>query len=98
MDELCKEQWNKTGHHSRRYYMLDKVSSTELLEPSTGLNDALTAFDYTLEESEVGFEHFSVVETRINWMEWYYTHSQGNRRARFQYVDGILADATWLMP
>jgi 3-hydroxyisobutyrate dehydrogenase len=98
LDDLCTEQWAKTGHHSRRYYMTDQPPSTELDQPSTGLNDALTAFDYTLEESEVGFQHFVVVETCIDWMEWYYTHSKGNQRAGFTYNDGSLSSATWLMP
>ena len=98
LDDLCTEQWAKTGHHSRRYYMTDQPPSTELDQPSTGLNEALTAFDYTLEESEVGFQHFVVVETCIDWMEWYYTHSKGNQRAVFTYSDGSLSSATWLMP
>ena len=98
LDDLCTEQWAKTGHHSRRYYMTDQPPSTELDQPSTGLNDALTAFDYTLEESEVGFQHFVVVETCIDWMEWYYTHSKDNQRAGFTYNSGSLSTATWLMP
>ena len=98
LNDLCKEQWNKTGHHSRRYYMTDQPPSTSLEQPSTGLNDALTAFDYTLEESEVGFQNFIVVETCIDWMEWYYTHSKGNRRDGFTYANGSLSSATWLMP
>lgn len=97
MDDLCKEHWNKTGHHSRRYYMLDRLVE-EMPEASTGLNESLTAFDYTLEESEIGFQHFVVVETCINWMDWYYTHSKGNRRAKFMYNDAMLTDETWLMP
>jgi 3-hydroxyisobutyrate dehydrogenase len=97
MDDLCKEHWSKTGHHSRRYYMLDR-DVEELNDASTGLNEPLTAFDYTLEESEVGFQHFVVVETCIDWMEWYYTHSKGNRRARFYYQDAIIKSSSWLMP
>jgi hypothetical protein len=51
-----------------------------------------------LEESEKGFENFVVVETVINWMEWYYTHHTGNRRAVFHYLEGSLHEATWLSP
>jgi len=97
MDEFCATHWSNTGHHSRRYYMLDRLVD-ELPEASTGLNEALTAFDYTLEESEVGFQHFVVVETCIDWMEWYYTHSKGNRRARFNYKGKNLTGMSWLMP
>lgn len=98
LDGLCAEQWGKTGHHSRRYYMTDQPPTTELEQPSTGLNSALTAFDYTLEESEMGFQNFVVVETCIDWMEWYYTHSKGNRRAKFSYKENSLMGMSWLMP
>jgi hypothetical protein len=77
--------------------MLDRTVD-ELAEASTGLTEALTEFAYTLEESEVGFKYFVVVETVIDWMEWYYTHSKGNRRARFTYDHGMVSSATWLMP
>ncbi len=98
LDDLCIEHWGKTGHHSRRYYMTDQPPTTELNQTSTGLNEALTAFDYTLEESEAGFQNFVVVETCIDWMEWYYTHSKGNRRARFTYHENKLSSSSWLMP
>jgi 3-hydroxyisobutyrate dehydrogenase len=97
-DTLCREHWDKTGHHSRRYYMSDTAPSVAFSDPFTGLNPALTSFAYTLEESEKGFENFVVVETEINWMEWYYTHHTGNRRAVFRYLDGSLHEATWLSP
>jgi hypothetical protein len=72
--------------------------SVPQVEPSTGLDPALTAFAYTEEESEAGFEHFVVVETAINWMEWYYTHHTGNRRAVFRYLHGSVQEASWLSP
>jgi 3-hydroxyisobutyrate dehydrogenase len=97
-DDLCREHWDKTGHHSRRYYLSDTAPSVAFQEPFTGLNPALTSFAYTLEESEKGFANFVVVETVINWMEWYYTHHTGNRRAVFSYIDGSLKEATWLSP
>jgi pyridoxamine 5'-phosphate oxidase len=97
-DDLCREHWLKTGHHSRRYYMSPIAPTEQLTEPATGLNPALTAFAYTQEESEVGFDHFVVVETAINWMEWYYTHHTGNRRAAFRYLNGTIQDAHWLSP
>jgi 3-hydroxyisobutyrate dehydrogenase len=97
-DSLCREHWDKTGHHSRRYYMSDTAPSVAFSDPFTGLNPALTSFAYTLEESEKGYENFVVVETVINWMEWYYTHHTGNRRAVFRYMDGSLKESSWLSP
>jgi 3-hydroxyisobutyrate dehydrogenase len=97
-DSLCREHWDKTGHHSRRYYMSETAPSVAFDEPFTGLNPALTSFAYTLEDSEMGFANFVVVETEISWMEWYYTHHTGNRRAVFRYTEGSLKEASWLSP
>ena len=97
-DSLCREHWDKTGHHSRRYYMSETAPSVAFDEPFTGLNPALTSFAYTLEESEMGLANFVVVETEISWMEWYYTHHTGNRRAVFRYAEGSLKEASWLSP
>lgn len=97
-DALAREHWGNTGHHSRRYYLSDALPSMPMQQSTTGLNPFLTAFDYSLEESEKGFEHFVVVESAITWMEWYFTHHTGNRRAVFNYREGILESSSWLSP
>jgi hypothetical protein len=78
--------------------MSETAPSVAFDEPFTGLNPALTSFAYTLEQSEMGLANFVVVETEINWMEWYYTHHTGNRRAVFRYAQGSLKEASWLSP
>ena len=97
-DELCRAHWDKTAHSSRRGYL-------QSLKPGTPVNSVHDAFDekrrhvkYTMKESEAGFAFFAVVETTINWMEWYYTHHLGNRRAVFQYDANGLALAQWQAP
>lgn len=97
-NDICVAHWEKTGHHSRRYYMLQTVPASVLHGPSTGLTEALRDFDYSLEESEIGFEHFAVVETSATWMEWYFTHNTGNLRASFDYSDSSLTASRWLAP
>ncbi len=78
--------------------MSENIPSVPLSEPSTGLNPALTVFDYTTAESEKGYENFVVVESSINWMEWYYTHHSGNRSAVFNYQQGKLQESSWVSP
>lgn len=51
-----------------------------------------------MEESEVGFENFAVVETTINEIDWYNTFHLGNRRAHFYYENDMLHSAAWLTP
>ncbi len=97
-DDLTRQHWEKTGHHSRRYYMSDNVPSVPLRMPSTGLNPSLASFDYSTEDSENGYQNFVVVESAIHWMEWYYTHHSGNRRAVFNYENGRLRESSWVSP
>lgn len=97
-NDICSAHWEKTGHHSRRYYMLQTSPNSELNEPTTGLNESLRDFNYSIEESEIGFEHFAVIETSVKWMDWYYTHNTGNLRASFEYEDSFPVKSTWLSP
>ena len=78
--------------------MLSEGPGLEINDPGTVMSSDLEAFNYTLEESESGFDNFAVVETTVDWMEWYYTHHTGNRRAVFQYESGELKKACWQTP
>jgi len=97
-DELCRLHWQGTKHFSRRCYLLAEGPGRPLAQPREAFDERLSAFSYTAEESEAGFDRFVVVETRVSEMEWYYTHSRGNRRARFRYSGGGLQAADWLTP
>lgn len=91
-DALAQEHWNKTAHYSRKCYLQSEAPGTVLPE---GIHLNKRNPKYTMAESEVGFENFTVVETTVDWMEWYYTHSTGNRRAVFQYgTKGM--EAKWI--
>lgn len=98
MDELAAVHWQKTGHHSRRCYIQSLSPSTVVETPCTGLDHELATFDYSLKESEKGFENFTVIETQTTWMEWFYVHHEGNHRARFTYENGNVNSAAWLIP
>jgi len=97
-DEYCRTHWDKTPHHSRRSYMFQTAPSTPLTSEDYGMSDKLITFNYTLEESEIGFNHFAVVETSVDWLEWYFTHHTGNKRAEFNFQNAQLTKANWLMP
>lgn len=97
-NDICAAHWETTGHHSRRYYMLQTLPTSELNEPSTGLSDSLRDFNYSIEDSEIGFEHFAVVETSVTWMDWYFTHNTGNLKASFEYEGSNILTSKWLAP
>jgi hypothetical protein len=71
-NDLAKTQWNLTHHHSRRNYLLPEGSGKKHTEGFKTLQDKLSDFSYTLEESEAGFQNFVVVETTVEKLDWYY--------------------------
>ena len=94
MDELCKQRWANTADYSRRSYLQPGVPGLPAESPE--LPDNLRDFSYTLEESEVGFNNFVVMECVIDNMDWYFAHHQGNRRANFLYEGQALSYSCWL--
>ena len=98
MDALCRQHWSDTQHFSRRCYLLPEGPGRPLEDSDAYIDEALAGFQYSLEASEKGFEHFAVVETTADRMEWYYTFGRGNKRAEFNYEYGILQSACWLTP
>ena len=71
-NDITKESWAKTGHISRKCYLVDNGPGTETETPTSGLTPELDNFDYTLEESEKGYENFTVIQCKINSLEWLY--------------------------
>ena len=97
-DDLCRLHWDRTRLFSKRCYLLPEAPGNELKGPVSDYDEKLAGFQFSLEESEAGFERFVVVETQVESMEWYYTHNRGNRRAHFSYREGVLQESRWLTP
>lgn len=50
-----------------------------------------------MEESEIGFENFCVIESKIYEMEWLYLAAQGHRRAKIFIKDNEIK-TDWVTP
>ena len=61
-----------------------------------GIHD-IDNLKYTLEESEIGYENFCVIETFIKSIEWLYLAAKGHRRAYFSLKNNSL-EKKWLIP
>ena len=94
-NEVTEEAWKKTGHISRKCYLVDNGPGTESSAPTSGLKPELDNFDYTKEQSEEGYKNFTVIQCKIKSIEWLYLAAKGHRRARFD-VDNN--KDTWLVP
>ena len=94
-NEITKESWSKTGHISRKCYLVDNGPGTESPTPTSGLKPELDNFEFTMEQSEVGYKNFTVIQCKIKSIEWLYLAAKGHRRARFELDNN---KEYWLVP
>jgi pyridoxamine 5'-phosphate oxidase len=94
-NEITKESWLKTGHISRKCYLVNNGPGTESSTPTSGLKPELDNFEFTMEQSEVGYKNFTVIQCKIKSIEWLYLAAKGHRRARFDLDNN---KKIWLVP
>ena len=95
-DEITKESWYKTGHISRKCYLVTDGPGTKSEKPTSGLNNKFDNFDFTKEESEEGYKNFCVIKCKIKSIEWLYLAAKGHRRALIEFQGS--KKFTWLIP
>ena len=95
-NEITKSSWEKTGHISRKCYLVTEGPGTKSENPTSGLDSKLDNFDFTKEESEKGYKNFCVIKCYIKSIEWLYLAAKGHRRALID-LNGD-KKYTWLVP
>ena len=96
-NQTTKVSWQKTAHMSRQCYLGEKAPGVVSSVPSSGLSEAIDNLKYSVEESEIGYKNFCVVEIFINSIEWLYLAAKGHRRAYFIFKNNSL-EKKWLIP
>ena len=92
---ITKESWSKTQHISRKCYLVDNGPGSVSKFPTSGLKPELDNFEFTMEQSEVGYKNFTVIQCKVKNIEWLYLTAKGHRRARFDLETN---KNTWLVP
>ena len=92
---IADESWKKTQHISRRCYLTDNAPGSLSERPTSGMISKLEDFDYTMEQSEKGYENFTVIKCEIKSIEWLYLAAKGHRRAIFNLINN---KKNWLVP
>ena len=95
-DNVTQKSWEKTGHISRKCYLVTKGPGTESQTPTSGLDNKFDNFDFTKEESEAGYKNFCVIKCEIKSIEWLYLAAKGHRRALIELNEP--KKFTWLIP
>ena len=96
-NEITKKSWRKTTLMSRQCYLGKNPPGSLSIEPSSGLTEHVDNLKYSLDESEIGYKNFCVVETFIKSIEWLYLAAKGHRRAYFAFKNNSL-QKKWLIP
>ena len=94
-NSLTEKSWKKTQHISRRCYLTDSGPGSISENPTSGMISKLEDFDYTMEQSEKGYENFTVIKCKIKSIEWLYLAAKGHRRAIFDFEKN---KNNWLVP
>ncbi len=95
-NEITKTSWEKTGHVSRKCYLVTSGPGTVSEKPTSGLVGKFNDFDFTKEESEQGYKNFCVIKCKIESIEWLYLAAKGHRRALIN-LNGN-KKFSWLVP
>ena len=92
-----KKSWKETDHMSRQCYLGEKGPGSISKTPTSGLSKNIDNFKYSIEDSEIGYENFCLVENFINSIEWLYLAAKGHRRAIFK-LNNDLIEKKWINP
>jgi len=96
-NSITEEAWKKTQIISRKCYLASQAPGTISNEPDPGYPKELEGKNPKFEETEIGFDNFCVIESKIVEMEWLYLASQGHRRAIIKINEEDI-ETHWLTP
>ena len=97
-NSITSNSWKKTGHMSRLCYLGKDSPGKISTVPTSGLSEQVDNSKYTLEESEIGYKNFCVVENFISSIEWLYLAAKGHRRAYFIVNSNQKIESFWKIP
>jgi 3-hydroxyisobutyrate dehydrogenase len=86
-NDIALKAWEKTQIISRKCYLATNPPSKEL----EGKNPKI-------DSTEIGYNNFCVIDTKISEFEWLYLASQGHRRAKISLVSENKFTSEWVTP
>ena len=96
-NKITEKMWERTKLVSRKCYLTQKPPSSLTSLPEDGIADKLKGKEPTLEESEKGYNNFTVVQNKIHQIEWLYLAASGHRRLKIILKDSI-PSFNWIIP
>lgn len=98
-DEVADAMWEAETPSSLSVYVRSKAPGAALDGPGDGGRARAIDGEITRAVVAPGRDHFSVVRTVIDEIEWLHLHPDGHYRARFQHDEDAQGFAgTWIVP
>jgi hypothetical protein len=96
-DDTTAESWKKIQSMSRKCYLATTAPGTVSDNPTSGIPEQYNGKTVPIDETELGYENFSIIESKIHSFEWLYLASKGHRRAKIELSDQG-STANWVTP
>ena len=96
-NNISKDAWKNTRLFSRKCYLTKKAPSSSTNFPEDGIPLHLKGIDPSKDESEKGYDNFTVIENKILNIDWLYLASLGHRRLNINFENNN-TKFEWLIP
>jgi pyridoxamine 5'-phosphate oxidase len=97
-NERTSEVWKNIRSFSKKCYIVERAPGSKSDVPLSGY---LPEHEKTVPDDEIlqqGYKNFSLVDIKINKIEWLYLHRYGHRRALFEVSNCEIINKQWLTP
>jgi 3-hydroxyisobutyrate dehydrogenase len=94
-NDLTAKAWETTSLSSRKCYLTLQSPSSFADKSTSGLSEDTEQENFTLAESEKGYDNFGIVSIHVQSIDWLWLNHAGHRRAFFDYEEGRFQ---WLIP
>ncbi|MFO8100072.1 MAG: pyridoxamine 5'-phosphate oxidase family protein [Salinibacter sp.] len=97
-DAVAREMWEEEDPASLAVHARTVPSGAGLDAPDDALSEAVQEEPITREDVASGREHFAVVRTVVDVVDWLHLHPEGHYRAQFQCPPDAPVEGEWVAP
>jgi pyridoxamine 5'-phosphate oxidase len=94
-NDLTAKAWETTSLSSRKCYLTLHSPSSFSDSSTSGLSEDIEQENFTLAESEKGYENFGIVSIHVQSIDWLWLNHAGHRRAFFDCSNNTFQ---WMVP
>lgn len=97
-DAVADAMWSREDPASLAVHVRDVASGTPMDAPDDGLGASVQSEPISREDVAPGREHFAVVRTVVDFVDWLHLHPDGHYRAQFRCPPDWTIDGSWVAP